>query len=437
MLPRASRGDVHGSIGAVHRWSWLLVIVAFAWTSMVRADDVMAESHDDFATSNRDWNGTSGLIGLAEDEGIRVFIVDELDMAELGPVDGLLIVHPETELPAEELSAFMRAGGRVALADDFGTGRDVLRHFGITRGQPNLEGPDVTMLRGNPQLLLANAVSGHPLAAGVDTLLTNHPQVVFHRELVPIFAFGMRNPVVVAGAVASVEEGRLVAIGDPSILINNMLELGGNRAFARNLVRYLARRELATDANGDEPRLFVLEHGGTIVGRYGEPGANRPLHDLRAGLEQLAALDLPPPALRVATFALVLVVLILAGSSLPRTSPYASESMFRVTPHYGGFAGRLAWHSRASEFSDPLIAYRMELEHELATTAGVNVRSMSSSEVEARLGRRLPKAEAAELASILRSLDDLDAGTRLVGREAFLETIDRAERVMSLLRSRR
>src|SRR5690606_20633598 len=140
----------------------------------------------------------------------------------------------------------------------------------------------------------------HPLTEGVRALVTNHPAVVHHPDLEPIFSFGERDAVVLAGAVGA---GRLVTIGDPSVLINNMLELRGNQRFAENLVDYLAERR---------GRLFVITPDAQLVGRYGEPGADRPLHDLRALLERAAAAELPEGALRIVAAALAGILLVLA-----------------------------------------------------------------------------------------------------------------------------
>ena len=64
----------------------------------------------------------------------------------------------------------------------------------------------------------------------------------------------LAGPVAVAVA-GQVDEGRLIAIGDPSIFINMMLRYPGNRSFAEGLVHYLVQG----DRHGDGPgRLFVL-----------------------------------------------------------------------------------------------------------------------------------------------------------------------------------
>ena len=144
----------------------------------------------------------------------------------------------------------MYEGGRLAIADDFGEGVAARRlpHHAQRAGRTD----DTRRLRGNRNVLIATPSVRHPLALDVLALVTNHPQVLHHDALEAIFSLSTTraSAVVLAGAVG---QGRLVAIGDSSVLINNMLEFSGNRAFARNLVRYLARERAAVDRRAAQP----------------------------------------------------------------------------------------------------------------------------------------------------------------------------------------
>src|SRR5690606_38491163 len=170
---------------------------------------------------------------------------------------------------------------------DFGAGGSLLDVFQIGRGPPSTE--RALKLRGNAALLVARPVGSHRLTTGVPALVANHPAIVYHRSLEPIFELTAGEALVLAGAVGP---GRLVVLSDPSVLIDNMLELRGNRTFAENAIDYL------DDARGG--RLFVVGPRARLAGRFGEPGADRLLHDLRASLEQVAGLRLPPLAMRIA-----------------------------------------------------------------------------------------------------------------------------------------
>lgn len=379
-----------------------MVIAAAASTAL--ALPARAQSGDDFAPDNDRWNGLSGLVEIARGQGVELELVERLDIGTLRPEDALIVVAPEEDLPAASLTELMRAGGRVALADDFGHGDSLLRTFRIGRGRPNRA--DALRLRGNEELLVARAAAGHPLTEGVTALVTNHPQVVYHQDLEPIFAFGERDAVVLAGAVGA---GRLVAIADPSVLINNMLELRGNRRFAENLVGYVAG-----EGGG---RVLLVPPRGRIVGRYGEPGADRPLHDLRALLEHLAQAELPPGALRVLAASLAGILLVLAAGVLPRSSPYAGASMFARPSVAGGFVGRVEWFSqRPANLGDPAMVYKLELETELARRFGL-AWPVSPEQIAARMkarGMRAVDVEGARalLAELAALREEWERGTR-------------------------
>ncbi|MDQ3035408.1 MAG: DUF4350 domain-containing protein [Myxococcota bacterium] len=344
----------------------------------------------DFGPENEQWNGLSRFVAIATERGVALEIVTRLDMGTLRPEDAVIVLSPEQDLPATALTEFMRAGGRVALGDDFGRGDSLLRTFRIGRGRPNRA--DALRLRGNEELLIARPNAGHPLTQGVSALVTNHPQVVYHQDLEPIFSFGEHDAVVLAGAVGS---GRLVAIADPSVLINNMLELRGNRRFAENLLTYVAG-----DGGG---RVLLVGPSAVLAGRYGEPGADRPFHDVRALLERIAVAEIPPGALRIAAAALAGILLVLAAGVLPRSSPYVGAAMFARPSIAGGFTGRVYWFSqRRANLGDPAMVYKLELETELHRRLGL-IGPVGADEIATRMRAKGMRAEDVDTARALLS----------------------------------
>jgi hypothetical protein len=211
-------------------------------------------------------------------------------------------------------------------------------------------------LRGNVNVLIAKAGPPHPLNAGVGALVTNHPQTLRHGELEAIFSLGgQSDAVVLSGAVG---KGRLVAIGDPSALINNMLEFRGNRTFARNLVRYLSQ-------NG---RLWIAAPETELTGHYGNVTNSDPLLGLRAGLRRLAQVQLPESAVQLTTLVIAVLLLLGAATALPRRSSYARAVSMPVVENSGGFAGRVRFFMRRdSNLLTPLLVYKDELERRLLT----------------------------------------------------------------------
>src|SRR5262245_49305730 len=92
-----------------------------------RADDV------DFAVDSPAWNGLSTLQAIAAARNVQWLAPTDFDLTALSAGDGLLVLNP-SEVPSGTLLArFMRSGGRVALADDFGDAATTLASFAIQR----------------------------------------------------------------------------------------------------------------------------------------------------------------------------------------------------------------------------------------------------------------------------------------------------------------
>ncbi len=408
-------------------------IVALSVAALAAAVASTAHAQDDgadFAPRGGAWNSVSALMQIARDRGVEPHVVERLDVGTLQPADSLLILHPNAALPASELTAFLRSGGRVALADDFGAGQSLLDAFQIGRGPPSTE--RALKLRNNDALLVARPVGGHRLTTGVRALVGNHPAMVYHRSLAPIFELAEGEALVLAGAVGS---GRLVVLSDPSVLIDNMLELRGNRAFAENLVDYL------DDARGG--RLSVIGPDARIVGRFGEPGADRPLHDLRASLESVASLELPPLAMRIAALALAAIAAILALGALPRRSPYRSARMFARAPAQGGFVGRVGYFARhPSDLFAPLMVYKLELEAEILRRLSLSGQTLLRDVVSAMRARRMSEQDVEAMRGLLKTLEDLrDRLDRpepppRVGPKRFRDLVATGERLLARMGER-
>ena len=280
---------------------WALAILAFALVS-VPARRASAQSFDLQETG---WEGTRGLVDLARQElgDARVVATGTLDWQTLTPLDGLLVLHPDGSLDGEELAAFLRAGGRAGVLDDFGTGDRVLARYQIRR-VPAPRAP-LYSLRSNPNLALAEPVSEtvagrrggvHPVVAEVTRLVTNHPTGLVHPDLSTVLRIRASGESDVALAVAGqVGKGRLFAMGDPSSVMNLMLRYPGNRAFARGLVRYLVDDDTWGARQG---RLVIVANRFTEKGAFGaESATSRELaewaRNLRGEVQRIGGEGLP------------------------------------------------------------------------------------------------------------------------------------------------
>ena len=258
-----------------------------------------------FELNDGSWEGCRELLELAREElgSDRVVVLATLDWEALEKQDGVLVLHPSNAMDVEEAASFMKAGGRFAVADDFGRGDRVLAHFKLhRRSLPNF--PE-RYLRGQPSVAIAvpareaDAPSGgavHPTVAEVGQVVLNHATAFVHPDLTPVLEVrGSRDgagaqPEVVSVAVAGqVERGRLFAIGDPSALINLMLRYPGNRAFARGVVRYLANGDPTDPRKG---KLYLLANDFAERGSFGgvtpaRKALDRRLRALADGIREL------------------------------------------------------------------------------------------------------------------------------------------------------
>lgn len=298
-----------------------------------------------FDLSGSDWEGTSELVRLARAElgASRVVVTGQLDYTQLEAKDGVLLLFPEKSLDVDQLAKFMRAGGRVVLLDDFGRGDALLRHFKM--GRVPLPRKPAEYLRGNPQLALAEPASAHPVVADVNRVVTNHATGLSHDNLSPVLKVRGQDgePEVVVAVAGAVGQGRLLAVGDPSTVINSMLRYAGNKAFARGLVRYAVDHDVWGKRGG---RLFVLSGGFDQKGGFGgeEDSWDDVLRAVRDALDTVRREGMPAVLAYVLAVGLGLAIVVWVGSRAGRLHKPLVPRFVRRVPAVaqGGVAGHAA-----------------------------------------------------------------------------------------------
>lgn len=247
-----------------------------------------------FEVGDSGWEGGSELLDIARGElgAPRVQAVAVLNWDEVQPEDGVLALHPLQPMDPDETASFMKAGGRLAIVDDYGLGDETLQRFRIERiGPPSRP---VSALRNRAALAIAepvvDVVAGHstgphPVVAHVQQLVTNHPTGLRHPNLSPVLRIrAIGEPDVVIAVAGQVGKGRLFAMSDPSALMNQMLRYPGNRAFVAGLARYLVDDDGPQRRQG---RLFIVANKFSEEGAFG--GKNSLRKDFDAQLKAIAA----------------------------------------------------------------------------------------------------------------------------------------------------
>jgi Domain of unknown function (DUF4350) len=302
------------------------------------------------------WEGSTAFVETLVETVGRDHVVTTADLrwSQLRPEDAIVVLYPLHPLNPDELSAFLRSGGRVAILDDFGASEANLNRFQIER-IPAPRRP-ARSLRNNPALALAEPVSDmaagkaigvHPVVANVGTVLTNHASALTHPNLTPalrIAAVGEPDGIIaVAGQVG---RGRLFVVSDSSIVINQMMRYPGNRAFAQGLGRYL----VADDTWGErQGKIYVLARKFEESGVFGNRSSiakslGAVVRDLRQWLAETRDAGLPPVAALILGALACLASLLWVSSTTARIYRRRPPRFARPVPlvAQGGVAGRAA-----------------------------------------------------------------------------------------------
>jgi hypothetical protein len=373
-----------------------------------------------FDLRGEDWEGLSQLVKMAQGElgPDRVAVTSSLALKDLKREDALFLVHPERTLDVDELAAFLRAGGRVVLLDDYGTGDELLARFGIRRVP--LPARPAEVLRGNPSFAIAEPASGHAAVRDVAHVVTNHATGLEHPGLSKLLVVrsvetnGAEEPGVILALAGAVGQGRLIAVGDASIGINAMLRFPGNRALCLSLLRYATEDDSWGSRNG---KLFLLANDFQTTGNYGKSSAGAFGEGRRALAEALETLrhdGMPPLAAYLVALALGLGVIGWMSTRAGRTHKPVLPKYVRpvAVAQQGGVAGRAAVvGAPATSRILAMLELKSALEEQVATRLGLD---------------RVPSHD--ELVEKVRSaglLDDegLNALASILGRLANVETM--------------
>lgn len=219
-------------------------------------------SRADFNPANISWNGLSGFAGE-----YRIIPLPSLVPLPAHDSGGNVLViipyRPVSRADTARIKRFLETDGVVMLLDDFGFGNQVLAGVGLSArfaGAALLDPLFHYKNRWLPKIITV------PLLPSGGTLILNHATALAKTSGMTViaqssaYAFldlnrnGRADPGEPGGPlpVAAWERvggGVLVAVADPSLLVNSMLDLGENREFVRRVL-HLA---------GEHPRVFLDE----------------------------------------------------------------------------------------------------------------------------------------------------------------------------------
>ncbi|MGA1847840.1 MAG: DUF4350 domain-containing protein, partial [Thermoplasmatota archaeon] len=237
-------------------------------------------SDADFSIYNTEWNGCSELGRDVYRTGSFVPTVDvsgsteeriaHESLAGMGDVMGsrhtvLMIIGPSTDFSKEEGEAvheLLEKGGTVLLADDFGSGNQLLSYLNTTTRITGRKMLDLSYMK-NTTFSVTTEMSTHPVCTNLSMLLLNVPSTVSPSpEAISIINSSKTSWIDMNGdgsmgddepvgpfPLLTVEEygrGSLIVLSEPSLLINQMNDEMDNGILVKNLVDYVTEEKMTT-----------------------------------------------------------------------------------------------------------------------------------------------------------------------------------------------
>jgi len=222
----------------------LMLSIAYSWPV-----------EDAYHPRNLGWNGCSKIASTAQSTRLLLSYERPLPMES----SLLAIIGPSIEFSKRESStiqSFLKSGGTVLLADDFGTGNSLLEVLEIPAKFSKKPLADLLYYDGEPSFPMIIEFAASPVTANVSAMVLNHPTYIEIQDSTSVarlassstFSFidlnGDNRPEPNATidsypvlASARIEKGLLVLVSDPSIFVNEMIDLYDNMQLFGNLLK--------------------------------------------------------------------------------------------------------------------------------------------------------------------------------------------------------
>jgi hypothetical protein len=197
---------------------------------------------DDLWVENPFWNGLSEV-----QTSIKPLRISGSDNSQIPPENStILMLGPSSPFSETEVTAmrnYLQEGGRVVLADDFGTGNTLLEGLGIS---PRFSGELLqdTLFKDREMMPRILIIKNTTETTGVKELILNYPTTLTNLRESEGLAYAsyfseVSNSTQIGPfpvfAKVQIGKGALYLISDSSIFINGMLDKGNNKKLLENL----------------------------------------------------------------------------------------------------------------------------------------------------------------------------------------------------------
>ena len=230
-----------------------------------------SQNRDDFSTYNPEWNGGNQIKNeLSENHTvISMPFTDDLSAYDPGTT-AFIILRPENNFSQKDMGIikkFIENGGLLIVADDFGSGNDLLNILTTQIAFSNMLMLDDVNYWENITFPIANAYM-----TNVSNITMNFPtSLIIKDDSVKILASsstfswlstgnmergsGGQYPIIASTASG---KGTIIAIADPSIFINSMLSMSDNGLLLGKLVEN--RNIIIFDEKMRMPLISVIQY---------------------------------------------------------------------------------------------------------------------------------------------------------------------------------
>ncbi len=263
----------------------------------------------DFRVENPFWNGMSTVASKA-----KLTVIDTFDSLPSNPKGTALLLVPYegfSDVELTQLNGYVSGGGTLVVLDDYGFGNQVLSSLGLKMRFTGEQMLDPLFDYKNKFIPKITDFAATPIATNVSSIVFNHATCLNDTSGSTVAAYSSsfsfldvngdgswdnnepNGPFPVI-AYAKVNQGVVVAVADPSLLINGMIGLDDNLQFVNNVA----------GLQSANPKIFVDQSH--LV--------KTPLDDAKADISFLYGLV----SSTVGTLSLIAVLLVLSLTSMWR-----------------------------------------------------------------------------------------------------------------------
>ncbi|WP_277543601.1 DUF4350 domain-containing protein [Haloarcula laminariae] len=229
---------------------------------------------------NTNWDGTSEVKTAAESTGAQTTVVRNVSRYRTVPANRSLavVLSPDKTYgtEAETIRSYVRSGGTLLIAEDYGNGgNELLAAVGADARIDGRPLRDEQRAGPSPAFPKASVNDTHPTTTGVNTIVLNHGSAVEPGNATVLansssFSYLDTNqnqtldesetlasrPVV---TIEQVGQGTVIVVSDPSVFLNSMLDRGDNEVFLTGLVEGYEHVLLDVSHTTSVPPLVALQ----------------------------------------------------------------------------------------------------------------------------------------------------------------------------------